>query len=103
MAMAEKNIAGMEKYLHPDVHFISPLAEKDGKAAYLDAAKNLMSFFKTLTIRTTFGSDDQAMVVYDFDFPAPIGHVRTAGLMTFQDGLITKIELFFDARPFEKN
>ncbi len=34
--------------------------------------------------------------------PIRIGVCRTAELMTFKDGLISGIELFFDARPFEK-
>jgi len=42
------------------------------------------------------------MLVYDLDFPAPVGKLPTAGLITFQDGLIAKIELFCDGRPFEK-
>jgi len=101
-AMAEKNIAGMEKYLHPDVRLISPLAEILGKEAVLESAKKLIALFKTLTIRAKFGSEDQAMLAIDLDYPAPIGNLRTAVLMTFKDGLITKNELFFDARPFDK-
>jgi hypothetical protein len=43
------------------------------------------------------------MVAYDVDFGEPIGICRSAVMMTFNDGLITRIELFYDARPFEKN
>lgn len=68
----------------------------------LEATKNFMAFFKTLTLRAKFGFADQAMVVYDVDFPDPIGIIPTASLMTFQEELVTKIELFFDARPFDK-
>jgi hypothetical protein len=42
------------------------------------------------------------MLAYDVDFPLPIGKVSSAMLMTFQDQLILKIELFYDARQVEK-
>jgi len=43
------------------------------------------------------------MLAYDVDFGEPIGMCRTTVLMTFGDGLIPCIELFYDARLFEKN
>lgn len=100
--MSEKNVEAMEKYLHPDIQFIAPLAKLKGKENYFQALKNFTSFFKTLTIRATFGSEDQAMVVYDIDCPVPVGRCPTAALMTFQNELIIKIELFYDGRLFEK-
>ncbi len=101
-AMGEKNIAQLEKYLHPDVIFIAPFSKQTGKEAVLESTKQFASFFKTLKIRAKFGSEDQAMIVYDVDFPAPIGNLSSSVLMTFHEGLIAKIELFYDARPFEK-
>lgn len=101
-AMAKEDAFGMESCLHPDVQFIGPLAEMTGKEAVLEAAKKFAAFFKTLTIRARFGSGDQVMLAYDFEFPAPIGKFSAAVLMTFQGGLIAKFELFYDARPFEQ-
>jgi len=101
-AVGKKDIAGIERYLHPDVQFIGPLAKMTGKEAVLEATKKFSAFFNTLTIRAKFGSGDQAVVVYDLDFPAPIGNLSSAALMTFQGGVVTRIELFFDARPFYK-
>jgi ketosteroid isomerase-like protein len=101
-AMGEKNITGVEKCLHPDVQFFAPLAKAAGKEAVLEAARGFISFFKTLTVRAKCGSGEQAMVVYDLDCPAPVGSFSSAALMTFKEGLIAKIELFYDARPFNK-
>jgi hypothetical protein len=100
-AVSKKNIENVEKYLHPNIQFISPLAELTGKEAFIEATKKYIAFFNTLKIRTVCGSTDQAMVVYDVDLPS-LGKLPTAVLMTFQEELITKIELFFDARRFEK-
>lgn len=101
-AFGEKNIGSIEKFLHPDVQLITPLSKQQGKEAYLEAAKNFMPFFDALTIRTSFGEGDQALVVYDLECPAPIGKVPAAALMTFQEGLITRNELFHDTSPWSK-
>ena len=100
--MGKKDIESLEKHLHPKVQFTGPLAKMMGKEAVLEATKKFASFFKALTIRAKFGFGDQAMIVYDLDFPEPNGNLSSAALMTFHEGLITKIELFYDARPFEK-
>jgi hypothetical protein len=42
------------------------------------------------------------MFAYDMIVPAPIGKFRPALLMEFTDRLISKIELFYDCRPFEE-
>ena len=100
-AMAAKNVSGLEKYLHPEVKLIAPLAEELGKQAVLGTIAKAMSMFETLTVRAKFASGNQAMLAYDVDFPAPVGKVASAVLMTFQDQLILKIELFYDARQIE--
>ncbi|OGT38237.1 MAG: hypothetical protein A3F11_04310 [Gammaproteobacteria bacterium RIFCSPHIGHO2_12_FULL_37_14] len=101
-AMAAKNVSAMEKYLHPDVELIAPLADAIGKKALLESITKAISIFNALTIRAKFSSGDQAMLAYDVNFPAPIGNVSSAVLMTFHDKLILKIELFYDARQVEK-
>ncbi|HXF28255.1 MAG TPA: nuclear transport factor 2 family protein [Chlamydiales bacterium] len=100
--MSRKNLAGMEKHLHPDVQFSSPVMQLKGKDAVLEAASRLVTFFKTLTIRANFGTEKQAMLAIDIDFPAPIGNLPSAALLTCNDGLISRIELFFDPRIMEK-
>jgi hypothetical protein len=101
-AMGNRNFEKIEKHLAADVQFIGPLARIKGKEAVLEATKKFASFFKTLNVRAKFGSNNQAMVVYDLDCPEPIGIFSSSALMTFENGLIAKIELFYDARPFEK-
>lgn len=99
-AVGEKKFDVVEKLLNPEVQFISPLAKWQGREAVLEATKKFTVVFKSLKLRATFGSKDQAMVVYDLECPAPIGTFSTAVLMSFKDGTIIKIELFFDPRPF---
>jgi hypothetical protein len=101
-SMAAKNMAEVAHYLHPEVRFLSPVASLTGKVVVLEAAERFSSFFNNLTIRAKFESGNQAMVVYNVDFPEPIGISRAAALMTVEEGLITHIELFFDASPFKQ-
>lgn len=101
IAMDKKDIEGIAKCLHPDVEFIGPLDQRSGKENLLEAVKGFTAFIKHIRVRAKFASGNQAMIAYDADCPEPIGIIRAAALMTFKNDLIAKIELFYDARPFE--
>ena len=101
-AMNNKDFCVLEKYLHPDVRLIGPMADITGKDGVLNSVKNFLTVFDRLTIRAHCGNKDQVMLAYDLDCPASIGLFRGAALLTFQEGLIIGYELFYDARPFEK-
>jgi hypothetical protein len=101
-AIGQRDFGKVESYLSPDVQFSGPLAKLKGKEAVIESIKRFSTVFKTLHVRAQFGSSHQAMAVYDLDCPDPIGMVSSSALMTFEKGLITKIELFYDARPFDK-
>lgn len=101
-AMLQKDFDTMANCLHPDVHFIGPLAEMRGKEPVVSAAKNLSQILSNIQIRSRFAADNQIMFAYDFMFPEPIGKLRAAVLMEFTNQLISKIKLFYDGRPFEE-
>lgn len=102
-AMGKKDINEASKHLHPDIHLISPLAEINGKNAVIEAIKGFMSSFNAIHIRAKLSNEDSAMLVIDVTYPAPIGLLRTASLLAVQNGVITRIELFHDAKHFNKN
>lgn len=99
-AMGNKDLAGMERHLHPQVDFVGPLAEMTGKQAVLEAARRLFNNLNSLNIRAKCAAAGQVMLVMDMDCPAPIGILRAASFLNFEDGLIARIELFFDPRQF---
>lgn len=101
-AMLAKDFDKMAGYLHNNVYFTGPLAEMHGKDAVVTAAKNFGGILQDIQIRSRFAAEDQIMFAYDMVVPAPIGKFRAAVLMEFTDRLISKIELFYDARPFEE-
>lgn len=101
-AMNNKDLAIIETYLHPEVLLISPFAEVAGKVPVLEAVKSFLGAFDTLTMRACCANNDQVMLAYDVDCPAPLGIIRGAVLLHFQEDLILRYELFYDARPFVK-
>jgi len=101
-AMAERNFDGVAQYLDQDVIFVAPLTTIVGKQAFLERVQDFFAYSAILTIRTVFGSQDQAVVVFTLDYPVSIGRVETAALLDIHAGLITRIELFYDGRLFEK-
>ncbi len=76
------------------------MGELSGKAAVLEAAKRLLGVMNRITIRARFGRGDQVMLVYDLSYGQQSALCPTAVLMSFEAGLIARIELFYDARPF---
>lgn len=92
----------MKKYPHPDIQFTDAHEKVTGREAVLKVAKGFTGIFKTLTIRAKFGSEDQAMIVYDVEIPGFSKNLHAASLLSFQEGLISKIELFYDSRSLGK-
>lgn len=100
--VSEKNGEGIQKFLHPDVEFSSPLASIKGREAVVEATSHFMKAFSSLKIRAKLSGENQAMIVYDTDFPGIATNFPGASLLTFRDGLIVKIELFLDGSLFKK-
>ena len=98
----KKDSETVANYLCPDIRFISPLVETQGKENVVAAAKNLMQILEGIHIRSRFVSGNQVMFAYDFKLSLPIGKLRAAVLMDFRGALISRIELFYDTRPFEE-
>lgn len=102
-ALGEKNIREIKKYLHSDIQFSDPQETVIGKENVLKAAERFISIFNTLTIRATFGSKEQAMIVYEVEIPGLPKKLQAASFLSFQEGLISKIELFYDMTGLKKN
>lgn len=101
-AMLAKDFDKMASYLHDNVHFIGPLAQMHGKDSVVTAAKNFGAILQDIQIRSRFSSGNQIMLAYDMVLPAPIGKFRASVRMEFTDKLISTIELFYDASPFQE-
>lgn len=98
-ALGEKNISKMAPFLHPDVNFSGPTAQLSGKESLLETVQVLFPLFDRLTVRAKFGNEDQAMIVYELEGVLAAGFFHAAALVTFEEGLIRRIELFYDPSP----
>ena len=98
--IGEKNIEEVAQVLDPDVEFFGPLAHLQGKEAVLKATGNFIKMFNSLTIRSKFSSDDQAMIVYDVHIPGVMEKFPGASLLSFRNSAIVRIELFYDGSRF---
>lgn len=101
-ALGEKNIEKVKEYLHPDIQFTDPQETHMGREAVLKAAKGFSGIFKTLTIREQFRSETKSMIVYEVEIPGLVKKLQAASLLSFQDGLISKIELFYDSKELTR-
>lgn len=97
-ALGEKNIHKVSKYLHPNIQFTDPQETVHGKDAVLSAAKGFSEIFKSLKICSHFGSDNQAVIIYHVEIPGLSKPLEAASLLSFNDGLIAKIQLFYDTK-----
>lgn len=97
-ALGEKNIDKVKEYLHPDILFTDPQEKVSGREAVLKAAKGFTGIFKSLTIRAKFGSENQALIVYEVEIPGLPKKLHAASLLSFREGLISNIELFYDSK-----
>lgn len=100
-AIRKQDFTSLEKCVHPNIHFIGPALSLKDKGTFLTAATSCAALITNLTIREKFASEDQVMLVYNCDCSLAPETLRAAALMTFQNDLITKLELFFDASPFK--
>lgn len=100
--MSHKSIPELEKYLHPEVEFKSPLMQIVGKENVAQGAQHFMNAFNSLEIHHVFEENDSAMIIFDTHCPAPIGTFRSATYIIIENNFIAKMELFFDASLFSK-
>lgn len=101
-AFGNKKIEEVEQYLHPTLTFTDPQEKVEGKENVLKAAQSFMKVFKGLTIRSKFWSEEQVVIVYDLEFPNMEKALRAASMLSFKEGLISKIELIYDMGFFQR-
>lgn len=101
-AMVSKDFATMATYLHPQVVLLGPLGKLNGQEAVAMAAKNFGNLLQDIHIHHRFSSKEEIMLVYDMVVAEPIGTFKAAVRMEFKENLISTIDLFYDATPFQE-
>ena len=101
-AWKHKDAEAMGRCVHAGLSFRGPMSESQGRDAFVEGSKRMFPLLREHWLRSILASSDQAMFTYDFVCAEPVGVCRTAEAVTVKDGLIGSVEIFFDARPFEK-
>lgn len=94
--IGEKKAEEIREYLDPDVEFCAPLGTVKGREGVIKATFNFMNSFESLTVKAKFGSEDQAMIVYEVNIPGISKDFPGASWLTFRNGKIVRIQLFYD-------
>lgn len=107
LAMASGDTDEMGSYLQVDVKYFDPLWPLEGKDQVMKAAKNLSAAVDKINVGAKFSLNDQVMLVHELIFkvtsnPETEKPLNTAVLMTFGDGLIKQIELFYDTMQVQQ-
>ncbi len=96
-SMDEKNLLGIEPYIDAQIDFITSMATIKGKEQFMEAVKSFQTQIHSIIVQTAYESHNKVLVIYNVDlFNEPGALLHGASLMTFQNRLITKIEIFWD-------
>ena len=101
-ALGKKDLKNVKAFLHPQVTFTDPQESVSGKDNVLEAAESFSKIFTSLKIRSTFGKEGEAVVIYDVAIPGMKGALKASSHLAIKDGLIASIELFYDMSDIEK-
>lgn len=100
-AMSQRNLLVLEGMLSKGVTFKSPFSTASGKENILKLTEEWIGTFETLTVRSVLSAPNQAAVVYEARISGMPEGIPTVSLLSIEQGLITQIELFYDASPFK--
>ena len=95
-ALMSGNYEKIGSYLHSDVKYSDPRWPLTGKDQVWPIAKSFSDAVNELKTVGKFSTNDQVMLVHDVIFHGSEKPLRTAVLMTFDEGLIKGIELVAD-------
>ncbi len=99
-AVGNKNFAAVEALLASDVAFKGPFMQLNSAAEFVGALRRLASILERNDVRYVFADDERACIVYDFVTSTESGSIPTIEVLTFRDGKIAGVELFFDRMQF---
>lgn len=95
-AVGAKDGDTVASMLDEHVSFVGPFASLHGKEAVLTATTHFMDAFRSLTIQDVLTNGERAVVIYSVDMPDVSDDFPGASWLTFNNGRIQRIQLFYD-------
>jgi hypothetical protein len=90
----------LPELLDPEIEFRGPYVSLQGAAAYTTALRRLAAVRLRHDIRKVFVDGDEVCVIYDFVTDTPAGAVPFVEWLTFANGRLRSIQLYFDREQF---
>jgi hypothetical protein len=101
-ALDRKDISKITSLVDLNIRLKMPMGEFSNRNDFIMAIRRMLANSNGVHIIAKFASENQAMFIYEIYFNDPVGTVKTASLITVEGDKIKDIEVFFDARPFER-
>jgi ketosteroid isomerase-like protein len=95
------DFATARSLLHDDVSFVGPLGTADGADAYIKGVQGLAKIVESARQRKVIAEGDDVCIIYDL-VTTSSGAIPTAGWYHVQDGKVSAVRAFFDARPLAR-
>ncbi|RCX24921.1 nuclear transport factor 2 family protein [Thioalbus denitrificans] len=101
-ALEQRDFERAASYLSRErFSYIGPTSRFDNAADFLSDISRIGPILKSIQRRRTFVEGNEVMVVFDFIATIPeLSNSRVAELVRVEEGLITYMELFFDAHAY---
>ena len=101
-ALDRKDVQTIISLVDLDIRFKTPVEESFTRDDFIMSVRRMLINLRGVHITAKFSSGEQAIFTYEMNFNEPVGIVKTASIMAFAGDKIKDIEVFFDARPFER-
>ena len=99
-AFDDKDFEAARGHLADNLDFSGPIDSFDNADDYIEAIKGLSQIVKGTKTKRFFVDGGDVCVVYDLQTVTPAGDAPVAEWYHVEDGKISMIRVFFDARPF---
>jgi ketosteroid isomerase-like protein len=99
-AFAVGDIATARSLLADDLHFKGPFEEFRNPDDYLSSLAKLAPIVTGTDVHKVLAVGEDVVTFYDLHTSTPAGSSPIAEWATVRGGKITRIQVFFDARPF---
>ncbi len=99
-AVDDKDFETARGHLADDVDFYGPIDTFDKADDYIEAIKGLSQVVKGTETRKVFVDAEDVCVIYDLQTVTPASAAPVAEWYHVENGTISMIRVFFDARPF---
>jgi ketosteroid isomerase-like protein len=100
-AVGNKEFNKLDELLAPDLKFSGPSMTRSTAQDFIAALKRLGAIHVRNDVKRVFADGDEVCLIYDFVTDTPAGALPTIEWLTFSEGRIRSINLYYDRVPWK--